>query len=83
MGGLQGIWEDEAAQGSVTSKSQNFESKPRIWILIMITMIIIVIIIYYNSNSKSNSKNNNLVQSCKIIGFQWIFRLTSSTKTAT
>ena len=45
MGGLQGIWEDEAAQGSVTSKSQNFESKPRIWILIMITMIIIVIII--------------------------------------
>lgn len=37
MGGLQGIWEDEAAQGSVTSKSQNLESKPRIWILVAIS----------------------------------------------
>jgi len=38
----------------------------------------------YSSNGKSNSKNNHLGQKkCKIIGCQWIFRLTSSAKTAT
>ena len=38
----------------------------------------------YSSNGKSNSKNNHLGQkTCKIIGCQWIFRLTSSAKTAT